>query len=98
MDNVTVVPGMSDHDVVTFSISETSTRNVFIFKKTNNDAIKPDLEEFSDKFMNDYEQHNVEENWIRFTNAIKETINKNIHQKLFKTTNNLPWWKNHLCK
>jgi len=98
ISEVCVVLGISDHEAVTFSISNSiqapkkPKHKVFLFHKADLVVLKVELS----KFWETFEQSNpyirtATENWIFFKSFIMDLILKYVPQKNSKFHKNLPW-------
>jgi len=68
LKNVTFIPGMSDHEAFSFSHFNSHTskpaHKVYLFHKGNLEAIKQEIIQFQESFINsDPYNKSVEENW-----------------------------------
>ena len=103
VSNVIVVPGISDHEAVSFCFNSTlltyekSTRTIYLYNQGNFDAIKNVCNVskpcFSDPFIN-----LVQENWSIFKSEILSVINCNsyVPQRPLKSSCHLPWLSKHI--
>jgi len=65
---------------------------VYLFDKGNLEAIKEEIIQFQDSFINsDPYNKSVEENWLSFKSFILQTIHPYIPQKSVKQQKNWPW-------
>ena len=97
LKDVSIVPGMSDHEAITFSLSHSSSQvskpahKVYLFHKGNIEAIKEEITSFQESFINsDPYNKSVEENWLLFKSFILQAIHSHIPQKSVKQRKNLP--------
>ena len=85
--DLNIVPGMSDHEAITFHVDTHSRINysktehkVALYHKANLENIKRDLLEFQAMFFeNDPYSKSVEQNWTDFKKVINDTIIKMSH-------------------
>ena len=90
--DVTVVPGMSDHEAITFSVKCNtslyikSSHKVYLFHKGNLTAMREDILKFRESYnlSNPY-SNSVNDNWINFKMTLIESIQKHITQKTCKS-------------
>ena len=95
--NVSVIPGISDHDWVIIvdtalkaTINKKPKRRIPLWNKANWDKIKSEALKFSAQFVKTAHTRSVQENWKEFTDYTKSTI-KSIPSKLSSTRHNVPW-------
>ena len=105
--NLAVVPGISDHEMVTFDIylkpkrKRALKRRVFIKKKANIDKIKDDMMFFCDFYMIHLIITSVDNKWNELEKALKTTTERNIPCSITSSRFNLPWFNRahrRLCK
>ena len=95
--DVTVVPGISDHEAITFSIKcNTSlykkSHKVYLLHKGNLIAIRADILKFRESFnLSDPYSNSINDNCINFKMPFIESIQKHILQKTCKSQRDLPW-------
>lgn len=98
IENICVVPGISDHLVVLFDIcmkpkfQKKPQRKIYMFGKANIDALKSDVADFVNNFLqsNPGEQ-NCDSNWKTIRNNLTELVEKHVPSKLSKRKCSLPW-------
>ena len=82
ISNVNVVPGISDHEAVTFKIKLSSSipsvkhlRKVYHYHRANTNRILEEMNHFSNAFVSqDPYQHSVESNWQRLKKILLDLI------------------------
>ena len=92
-------PGMSDHEIVMFSINckhpsinKKAPRRVHFYHKGDISSLKSELQEFQEAFSaSDPLRNSVEHNWQLLKDAIQKAIFKHIPSKLAGSRNKLPW-------
>ena len=97
--DVTIAPGMSDHEIVTFHIDASRPRinkkkphKIFCFDKGDIVGLKNQIQDFRQYFIESNPlQNSVEQNWQMLKDAIYVAINKCIPTKYTKTCIKLPW-------
>jgi len=86
IDNIKVVPGMSDYEAVICNLQNTSNNNshiTYIFHKAHTELMPEDVRSFKDLFFqSDPNQRLVEDNWNYFKDMIFEMMNKNIPSRI----------------
>ena len=99
IENVQVVPGISDHEAVTCQLvlpSEKPTarnlRKVYQYHRADIRGINEELNNFTTSFLtsNPYE-NTVENNWQKFKDSLIHIIDKYIPSKYLNTEKHLPW-------
>lgn len=99
---VTHVPGLSDHDVLHFTLSIPSTRAQKRLKQIrdyncgNYDAINIELSSFLDNFISTYNEQSVEELWNSFRTKVVDLTNKFIPLRAVYDNTNAPWYNRYL--
>ena len=97
-----VVPGISDHDMVLFSVKTSCRkkknvkRKVYIKRKANCSHIKEMLNEFADSFMENLKELSVDEMWDTFECSIRSIMDACIPHKMTSSRYNLPWFNRSL--
>ena len=97
-----VVPGISDHDMVLFSVKTSCRkkknvkRKVYIKRKANCSRIKEMLNEFADSFMENLKELSVDEMWDTFECSIRSIMDACIPHKMTSSRYNLPWFNRSL--
>ena len=98
IENIEVLPGMSDHCLVTFDINmkpktqRKPQRKIHLYKKCDHELIKTKVKEFVDDFLaSKPEDKSVNTNWMSIRDGIASIVNKHVPSKLSKSRHNLPW-------
>ena len=97
-----VVPGISDHDMVLFSVKTSCRkkknvkRKVYIKRKANCSRIKEMLNEFADSFMENLKELSVDEMWDTFECSIRSIMDACIPHKMTSSRYNLRWFNRSL--
>ena len=93
-----VIPGISDHEAVFVNMniephrSKPTKRKILLWKKADFDVINRLLEEYRDKFINEFKESTpVEEMWQSFRNHCKHIIEKHVPSKLSSSRFHQPW-------
>ena len=90
-------PGISDHDIVMFSLSvspkihQKPPRKIWQYKKADNTSLENYLTEYADSFLLNAPSRTVEENWKDFKLSLTKAMEKFIPTKMSKNKSNLPW-------
>ena len=101
IENVKVVPGISDHDIVLFSVNtlcrrkKNVKRKIFIRKKADSTRIKNELESLS-SHMAARRFNSIDEKWNCFEVNIHRIMDSCIPTKLTTSRYNLPWFNRSL--
>ena len=102
VSGIEVVPGISDHELVLFSVKiscrkkRNVKRKVYIKRKANCSRIKEMLIEFSDSFMENLREFSVDEMWDTFERSIRSIMDACIPHKMTSSRYNLPWFNRSL--
>ena len=76
MDGTNVVPGMSDHDIVTFTINTNPRKTskpphkVYRYKSANMDGLHKDMINAQEDFLNKCQTRSMDENWTLFKTRV----------------------------
>ena len=105
VSNVSVIPGMSDHEAVTFQLNLSMSklhsdhyRKVYQYHKANQLSIKEEMERYKEIFLSsDPYKQTVEENWSNFKQIVFKMMDKHIPCKVLKPHKDIPWL-NHSIK
>jgi len=90
VSDISIVPGMSDHEAVFFRINaeayvpqNVTEHTVFLYHKGNVDAIRKDMIDLCNGFISaDPDSRTVEENWYIFKTGLLESVTKYVPQKV----------------
>ena len=91
VSNVKVVPGMSDHDIVTFDINAkphralTSPHKVYLYKKMDSEGLHADLTNLQAQFFQSNTNRSVEINWSFFKSNLLASVEARIPSKMTKS-------------
>ncbi len=91
------IPGISDHHMIVIDsdikpvVSKHKPKMILRYKKADWKQAKKDTTEFTAKFMENFDNYNVQQNWTFFKEDIISTITKNIPRKVLSTRSNLAW-------
>ena len=96
--DVCILPGISDHNIVTFSISgnprtcHIPPRKTYQFHKANLPELRKAVADFSEDFLSSSpETRSVDENWTCITAFINKCRDQFIPSKMSRTRRSLPW-------
>ena len=96
--NVSILPGLSDHDMVSVEILispvriKQPSRKIFLCKKWKFDLINEDLAEYNTSTSNDMLEYlSVNDLWINFKHVLSTTMEKHIPTKMISLNTNIPW-------
>ena len=96
--NSTVVPGISDHDMVVTDCelrpiyNRPKPRKTLQFSKANWDRIECATKKFRSAFEKTFSQNTVETNWCLFRDFVHSTIQDLVPSKNKTTRYNPPWF------
>ena len=102
IENVSVVPGISDHDIVLFTVNTSCRRKknvkrkIFIRKKADSTRIKEELTKLS-FYMDTRDFNSIDDKWSCFEDNIHRIMDSCIPSKWTSSRYNLPWF-NHSLK
>ncbi|KAI8494439.1 hypothetical protein Bbelb_276650 [Branchiostoma belcheri] len=102
IEKTTVVPGISDHDMVLVDVNlalkqnRKPKRKVYIRTKADEPAIKKDLTDYAANFHKRTQDMSVTQKWSDFKDKMKDTMNKHIPSKITSSRYNLPWFNRNL--
>ena len=91
VENIEVIPGMSDHHGITFNVKTEVNRNkkkprkVYLYKKANEAGLREELIDLNSKFFRMAINKSIEGNWNLFKFGILDAINKHIPTKILGT-------------
>ena len=100
--NVQVLPGISDHDIVLFTVNTTCKkkknikRKICFRKKTHTDRIKEELKKLADNVNLNSESKTVDEKWNEFELGVHRIMDDHIPHKMSSSRYNLPWFNRPL--
>ncbi len=87
VDNVKIIPGISDHEAVSFDLKMRVTRNrskprqVMLFSKADLAQIRQHLSKHCNKFLGDWSCRSVQENWDVLSEFIQDAVKKFVPSK-----------------
>ena len=100
VQNASIHPGLSDHDIVSVEILispfiiNQPCRKIFLHKKGKFDLINEDLAEYYTTISNDMlESSSVNDLWINFKHVLSTTMEKHIPTKMISLNTSIPWFK-----
>lgn len=103
VSNVQTHPGMSDHDIVTFTINTKPSRvnkpshKVYLYNRMNLEGLKCEVSNISNTFFQSSPQNrNVDENWTLFKTSLLKAVDTYIPSKMTKAKSSLPWVTRHI--
>ena len=104
VNNVNITPGISDHDIVSFTVNLTpkkkrlAKRKIYIGKRTDQEKLNQQLRSFATQFENSTTNMSVDGKWKVFVQNITSIINDCIPHKLSSSRFNLSWFNRSLRK
>ena len=100
VQNASILPGLSNHDIVSVEILISPVRmkqpciKIFFWKKWKFDFINKDLAEYYTSISNDMlESLSVNDLWINLKHVLSTTMEKDIPTKMISLNTNIPWFK-----
>jgi len=104
--DLTISPGMSDHEAVVFCYDLENTiidtkpeHKVALYHRASLDDIRSDLLEFQTDFLaSDPYSKTVEENWTHLKSAINDSVTKYVPFKTVRSSFRLPWINREIKK
>ena len=100
VQNASILPGLSNHDIVSVEILISPVRmkqpriKIFFYNKWKFDLINKDLAEYYTSISNDMlESLSVNDLWINLKHVLSTTMEKNIPTKMISLNTNIPWFK-----
>jgi len=93
----TTIPGISDHEIIVTDsnlrpeFQKKTPRKIFKYKEANWETIRKETEAFTKKFLDEMEQHTVDENWGRIKEHLSQTMETHIPSKMSTTRYSFPW-------
>ncbi|XP_048583255.1 uncharacterized protein LOC125562943 [Nematostella vectensis] len=97
VSDITIHPGMSDHDIVKFNINtktrriKTPPHKVYLYNKMDLAALKRDVAKLSEDFTLCCEERSLEKNWSFFEDRLKSAVESHIPYRFTKSKTSLPW-------
>ena len=100
VQNASILPGLSDHDMVSVEFLISSVRikqprrKIFLVQKGKFDLINEDLAEYYTSISKDMlESLSVNDLWINFKHVLSTTMEKYIPTKVISLNTNIPWFR-----
>ena len=100
VQNASILPGLSDHDMVSVEILlspvriKQPCRKTFLYNKGKFDLINEDLAEYYTSISNDMlESLSVNDLWINFKHVLSTTMEKYIPSKMISLNTNVSWFR-----
>ena len=102
--DVNVVPGISDHEAVSFKIklpsyipSTKQLRKVYHYHRANIDRILEEMNLFSSTFLSqEPHQYSVESNWLRLKSILLHVVELYVPHKTINPYKDLPWMNRNI--
>ena len=98
VSDVSVYPGISDHNIVAFTYSRkpqvgyAPPRRIYQFQKADHQRLKDAVSNFSAEFLaSSPETNTVDENWTKIISFLTKCMQEFVPSKLSKTRHHLPW-------
>ena len=102
--SVSVLPGISDHDLVVVDLdvqpimAKPTPRKIYKFKSADWQKIKEETGHFSESFLVSCNTNSVEKNWSIFKQHMRLMTSKFVPSKILSSRSNLPWFTARLRK
>ena len=100
VQNASILPGLSDHDIVSVEILISPVRikqphiKIFLYEKGKFDLINEDLAEYCSSILNDMlESLSVNDLWMNFKHVLSTTIKKHIPTNMISLNANIQWFR-----
>ena len=97
VENIEVIPGLSDHHGITFNVKTEVNRNkkkprkVYLFRKANEAGLREELIDLNSMFFRTATNKSIERNWNLFKSGILDAISKHIPTKILGTKQDVAW-------
>lgn len=102
VSEISYLPGLSDHCLITFQICLSRPKNLKKIKiirnytKANFEAINYELSTFLDNFLNGFDNRTVQTNWDIFVAKVNDLTNKYIPTFTITSNSDAPWYSRNL--
>lgn len=96
--SLSVIPGLSDHSAIHFTIPNRNPRRQKTsktfrdYKRADYAAINRELEIFTEELFQNFDQRSVDENWHRFKSKVSELIDHYVPLRRITNTVQSPWF------
>lgn len=100
--DITYLPGISDHSLLSFSFNASfpkvsnNKKVIRDYKKANFQAINHELSIFLDTFLANFDDHSVQTNWDIFACKVYDLTEKFIPKRTITCNHRAPWYNAHL--
>ena len=97
VDNVSIVPGISDHETVIAvvklrpTIQKLKPRTVHIYSKADWEGMRHDMQTFQSSFLSTCEDKSTEKLWQEFKGEIDKIVDTYVPTKTLRGKKYLPW-------
>lgn len=102
VSSITHLPGLSDHDILHFTLTLPQQyqckqlKTIRNFKRANFSAINSSLCSFLHDFLPQFFERSVERNWCMFKNKILELVHQHVPLQRVYSNNQAPWYNRFL--
>lgn len=102
VSNITYLPGLSDHLLLTFDVNlippkkARNTKTIRNYNKANFQAINVELSSFLDIFTASFDSRSVQTNWDMFLCKVNDLTSKYIPVHTITVNPEAPWYNVHL--
>ena len=104
VNTVKITPGISDHDIVFFTVNlapkkkHLAKRKIYIRKRTDQEKLNQQLRSFAAQFESSSTNMSVDGKWKVFVQTITSIMDDSIPHKLSRSRSNLRWFNRSLRK
>ncbi len=97
-DAVSVEPGISDHSIVTTSVSlqpkykKRAKRKIFVRRKADLEGIKEHMQNFKNHYFERLSDGSVQDKWNGIQKALTDAMDKHVPTKYSSNRRNVPWF------
>ena len=97
VDEVSILPGLSDHDIVQINVNvrlsqnKQVPRNIPLYKKADWDQLKQSMRDFYSELQTDLATSDVQELWDKFASRLEQGIEKFIPVRKAGTRDGFSW-------
>lgn len=102
VSDMTLLPGLSDHLLISFRINiprpkaSRKTKTIRDYKKANFSAINTELCSFLDRFLEGFDKRSVQSNWDMFLATVHDLSNRYIPVRRVIANHSAPWYTSHI--
>ena len=103
IDSVSILPGLSDHDIVRALVNtilnqtKRIPRTIPLYKKADWDQFKQTMRDFQSELLTDLATTDVQELWVMLASGLEQGIDKFIPTRKSGTRDGFPWINQEVC-